>query len=66
MALHEKNIPFNLKLVNLYTEQYEPWYLELNSRGEVPLLVDGGKTIPDSVRIIDYLEDNFKNGKNLY
>ena len=44
-------------------EQYEPWFLRLNPRGEVPVLTDGVKVIPDSVRIVEYLEDNFSNGK---
>lgn len=43
-------------------EQYERWFLQLNPKGEVPVLQDTGKIIPDSARIIDYLEDNFSNG----
>ncbi|KAF2899502.1 hypothetical protein ILUMI_06674 [Ignelater luminosus] len=63
MALHEKNLPFETRFINLQTrEQYEPWYLKINPRGEVPVLQDTGKIIPDSARIIDYLEDNFNNG----
>lgn len=63
MALYEKNLPFESHLINLVKEaQYEPWFLKLNPRGEVPVLQDTGKIIPDSVRIIDYLEDNFSNG----
>lgn len=63
MALHEKNLAFDSKIVNLIkNEQYQPWYLYLNPRGEVPVLQDTGKIIPDSARIIDYLEDNFSNG----
>lgn len=68
MTLYEKNIPFKCQLVTLYAmEHYEPWFLRLNPRGEVPVLVDGVKVIPDSNRIIEYLEDNFTNGefKNL-
>lgn len=36
--------------------------MKLNPKGEVPVLKDGVKIIPDSTRIIDYLEDNFSNG----
>ncbi|XP_063222845.1 ganglioside-induced differentiation-associated protein 1 isoform X2 [Bacillus rossius redtenbacheri] len=43
-------------------EQYQPWYLQLNPKAEVPVLKDGVKVIPESARIIDYLEDNFSNG----
>lgn len=64
MALHEKNLPFESHLVDIARSvQYEPWFLQINPRGEVPVLQDTAKIIPDSNRIIDYLEDNFSNGK---
>lgn len=63
MALHEKKLPFESHIINLIKgQQYEPWFLQLNPKGEVPVLQDTGKIIPDSTRIIDYLEDNFSNG----
>ncbi|KRT78723.1 Glutathione S-transferase [Oryctes borbonicus] len=63
MALHEKNLPFEECVVDIIKgAQFEPWFLEINPRGEVPVLQDVGKIIPDSTRIIDYLEDNFSNG----
>lgn len=64
MALHEKNLPFESRTVNIFRgAQHEPWFLQINPKGEVPVLLDTGKIIPDSIRIIDYLEDNFSNGK---
>lgn len=66
MALIEKRLPFKTHVVNIVKgEQYKPWFLEINPRGEVPVLKDGVKIIPDSARIIDYLEDNFSNGDTL-
>ncbi|XP_071520764.1 ganglioside-induced differentiation-associated protein 1 [Panulirus ornatus] len=63
MALYEKRVPFKMQALSLLTEQqYEPWFLRLNPRAEVPVLTDGVKVIPDSNRIIEYLEDNFSNG----
>ena len=63
MALHEKKLPFEAHLIDITKGvQYEPWFLQINPRGEVPVLQDIGKVIPDSSRIIDYLEDNFSNG----
>lgn len=63
MALHEKNLPYKEHIINLTKgEQYQPWFLRINPRGEVPVLKDGVKVIPDSGRILDYLEDNFSNG----
>ncbi|XP_066991991.2 ganglioside-induced differentiation-associated protein 1 [Anabrus simplex] len=63
MALHEKKLPFKSHIVNLTKgEQFQPWFLQINPRGEVPVLKDGFKVIPDSSRILEYLEDNFSNG----
>jgi glutathione S-transferase len=63
MALHEKKLPYKEHIINLTKgEQYQPWFLRINPRGEVPVLKDGVKVIPDSGRILDYLEDNFSNG----
>lgn len=67
MALHEKNLPFESYTIDITKgAQYEPWFLQLNPRGEVPVLQDTGKIIPDSSRIIEYLEDNFSNGKQFH
>ncbi|KAK3923927.1 Ganglioside-induced differentiation-associated protein 1 [Frankliniella fusca] len=64
MALHEKKLPFKTHLVNVHKgEQYDPWFMEINPKGDVPVLKDGVKIIPDSGRILDYLEDNFTNGR---
>ncbi|XP_049777453.1 ganglioside-induced differentiation-associated protein 1 [Schistocerca cancellata] len=63
MALYEKKLPFKSSIVNITKgEQFEPWFLHINPRGEIPVLQDGVKIIPDSGRILDYLEDNFSNG----
>ena len=42
--------------------QYETWFLELNPRGQVPILQDGMRVLPDSNRILEYLDDNFTYG----
>ncbi|XP_050296805.1 ganglioside-induced differentiation-associated protein 1 isoform X2 [Anthonomus grandis grandis] len=63
MALHEKNLPFETKDIDLNNEQqYNPKFLQINPKGEVPVLQNNGKIIADSAKIIDYLEDNFSNG----
>lgn len=65
MTLHEKKLPFDSVIINITKgEQYSPTFLKVNPRGEVPVLQDSGKVIPDSARIIDYLEDNFTNGNH--
>ncbi|XP_068618420.1 ganglioside-induced differentiation-associated protein 1 [Battus philenor] len=57
MALYEKNVNFEPLTVDITKgEQYTSWFLELNPRGEVPVLKVHDEIIPDSTRIIDYLE----------
>nr|XP_018902492.1 PREDICTED: ganglioside-induced differentiation-associated protein 1 [Bemisia tabaci] len=64
MALYEKKVQFKTKSVDLLQgEQFHPWFIEMNPLCQVPILKDEGKIIPDSSRIIDYLEDNLSNGQ---
>ncbi|XP_047534624.1 ganglioside-induced differentiation-associated protein 1 [Vanessa atalanta] len=57
MALYEKNIDFEPLVVDITKgEQYSPWFLEINPRGEIPVLKVNNSIIPDSTRILDYLE----------
>lgn len=44
-------------------EQYSPWFLnEINQKGDVPVLQDGGFVVPDSQQIINYIEIKFRGG----
>lgn len=57
MALYEKNIEFEPLVIDITKgEQYSPWFLEINPRGEIPVLKVNNTVIPDSTRILDYLE----------
>lgn len=57
MTLHEKNIDFEPLEVDITKgEQYSSWFLEINPRGEIPVLKVNNEIIPDSTRILDYLE----------
>ncbi|XP_041987107.1 ganglioside-induced differentiation-associated protein 1 [Aricia agestis] len=57
MALYEKNIDFEPIVIDITKgEQYSPWFLEINPRGEIPVLKVNNAIIPDSTRIMDYLE----------
>jgi glutathione S-transferase len=63
IALHEKQLKYKSHIVELSRfEQYEPLFMKLNPKSQVPVLKDGVKIIPDSERILEYLEDNFSNG----
>lgn len=64
-ALHEKGLKFTSHEVNITNgEQYSQWFLEMNPKAEVPVLRNGTLIVPESGRIISYLEENFKGGKN--
>ena len=58
VALVMKNIPFEYKPISLLKgEQHSPEYRNLNPLGGVPTLVHDGKVIPDSIAILEYLEE---------
>lgn len=57
MGLYEKKVDFVPVVVDITKgEQYSTWFLDINPRGEVPVLKDGDNVIPDSSKILDYLE----------
>lgn len=57
MALYEKNLEFEPLFVDITKgEQYSSWFLDINPRGEIPVLKVKNEVIPDSTRILDYLE----------
>ncbi|KAI8426268.1 hypothetical protein MSG28_005156, partial [Choristoneura fumiferana] len=58
MALYEKNVQFEPLVLDITKgEQYSSWFLDINPRGEIPVLKVNNRIIPDSTRILDYLED---------
>lgn len=60
MTLNEKALSFEIKKINLFNnEQYSPAYLELNPKGVVPTLENGGDVIIESTLICEYLDDTF-------
>jgi len=64
-ALYEKNIKFTAYEIDVHNgEQYSQWFLELNPKGEVPVLQDGTLIVPESGRIISYIEDHYQ-GENI-
>lgn len=58
VALNLKNIPFEYKPINLLKdEQQSSEYRKLNPLGGIPTLIHDGKIIPDSMAILEYLEE---------
>jgi len=63
MSLYQKKLKFRPMFVDINRgRQFNTKFLALNPKGQVPVLVDDVRVIPDSEHIINYLEDNFANG----
>lgn len=59
LALEHKQIPYDFRLLsNDAGDLKEPWFLEINPRGKVPVIVDDGVIIRESSVIVDYLEES--------
>jgi glutathione S-transferase len=60
IPLKEKGLEFESVYVDLHRfEQHEPWFLEINPEGQVPVLEHDGTIITQSTVINEYLEDAF-------
>jgi glutathione S-transferase len=60
LALIEKGVTFESKLMTLRGDQYDPAYLELNPNAVVPTLVHDGRVIIESTVIMHYVNDAFE------
>jgi glutathione S-transferase len=56
VALLEKKIPFEPILINLDGDQFQPEFTAINPLQRVPVVVDDGFRIVESLAILDYLE----------
>lgn len=64
LAIAEKGLRCEEYDVSLpLSEHNEPWFMNLNPTGEVPVLVHDGSVICDPTHIVDYLEQNFSDGE---
>jgi glutathione S-transferase len=59
IALLEKGIPFEEVFLNLDNDQYQPEFLETNPFHHIPVLVDDGFRVIESLAILDYLEAKY-------
>jgi len=67
MSMYQKKLKFRPVLIDINRgKQFDSKFMSLNPRGEVPVLVDEIRVIPDSKNIIEYLEDNFSNGIGIF
>ena len=68
IALNLKGLPYQLLPVNIapgVSEQRAPAFAELNSQQMVPLLIDGGRVIRQSLAIIEYIEEMYEGPRLL-
>jgi glutathione S-transferase len=59
IALREKQIPFESILVNLDGDQFEDEFTIVNPLQRVPVVVDDGLRVIESLAILDYLEAKY-------
>jgi glutathione S-transferase len=59
VTLLEKDIPFEPILVNLNGGQLEPEFLAINPFHHVPVIIDDGFRVIESLAIMDYLEAKY-------
>ncbi len=59
IALLEKELPFEEVLLTLDDDRYQPEFLELNPFHHIPVLVDDGFRVVESLAILDYLEAKY-------
>lgn len=65
ILIGELGIPYTSHPINLMrNEQRSDWYLGINSRGQVPVLVHDGKVLIESNDIIEYLNEQFSQKDN--
>ncbi len=59
IALLEKRLPFEEVLLKLDGDQYQEEFLKLNPFHHIPVLVDDGFRVLESLAIVDYLEAKY-------
>lgn len=59
ITLLEKGLEFELVEINLDGEQFQPDFLAINPFHLIPVLVDDGFNVVESLAILDYLEEKY-------
>ncbi len=59
IALHEKDLAYEVVEVDLYSSSAPAEFLELNPFAQIPVLEDGDFVLSESAAILEYLEDSY-------
>lgn len=65
LVLCEKEIPGRTQRVDIgpLMQQFQPWFMRLNPKGELPVLDHNGRIIIETLDIIRYIDENFPGAK---
>jgi len=63
IALLEKQIPFEPVLINLDGDQLQPEFMAINPLQRIPVIIDDGFKVVESLAILDYLEAKYPTPK---
>jgi glutathione S-transferase len=67
LALEGKGVPYQLKIMSFQAgDTRKPEFVALNPRHTVPTLVDDGHAVWESIAILEYLDERFASGLELY
>lgn len=59
LALSEHDIPFEEEVLNIYAPESKAKILRYSPAGKMPILIDGGNTVWDSLAILEHFADKF-------
>uniref|UniRef100_A0A7S0DZ82 GST N-terminal domain-containing protein n=1 Tax=Hanusia phi TaxID=3032 RepID=A0A7S0DZ82_9CRYP len=66
IALEEKKVKYELVEINLYGSGGKPgWFLDMNPKGQVPVLKHGDKVVVESDEILKYIDRNMGSAGDL-
>lgn len=67
LALEHKQVPYELKVLSFQSEDTKkPEFIAINPRHVVPTIVDDGFAVWESIVILEYLDERFRDGTKLY
>ena len=67
LALELKGVPYNLKIVSFAAgDTRKPEFIAINPRHTVPLIVEEGRALWESLAILEYLDERDVSGPRLY